>query len=130
MVFRRFTFRLTEDSVSLALHSVLGGTPAGFRVTYLKDCHYRFPIASKQLGLTICALKRIISGHFDVYFHLCRNGGGGGIGSKNGENDKRKKISHGRWFLAASFSADLHIVEYLIHKSSSRILQLRNSALT
>jgi hypothetical protein len=73
--FRRFTFHLIEDSVSLALHSVLGGTHAGFHVTYLKDCHYRFSVASKQVGLMIYTLKRIISGHFDVYFHLWRDGG-------------------------------------------------------
>jgi hypothetical protein len=77
VVFRRFTFCLTEGSVSLALHSVLGGTLAGFHVTYVKDHHYRFLVASKQVGFAICALKRIISDHFDVYFHLWRDGGGG-----------------------------------------------------
>ncbi|KAG8052818.1 hypothetical protein GUJ93_ZPchr0001g29746 [Zizania palustris] len=34
-VFRRFTFRLTESSVSLALHACLGGSPAGFHVSFL-----------------------------------------------------------------------------------------------
>jgi hypothetical protein len=53
-------------TLSLVLHSVLGGTPVDFHVTYLKDHHYRFSVASKQVGLAICALKRIISGHFDV----------------------------------------------------------------
>jgi hypothetical protein len=28
--------------VSLALHAALGGTPAGFHVTYLKDRHYNW----------------------------------------------------------------------------------------
>ncbi|TVU01684.1 hypothetical protein EJB05_52841, partial [Eragrostis curvula] len=74
-IFRRFTFRLTEDSVSLALHSCLGGTPAGFHVTYLKDRHFRFSVASKDVGLSVCALKRIIAKQFDVYFHLWREGG-------------------------------------------------------
>jgi hypothetical protein len=35
VVFRRFTFRLFEASVSLALHAALGGAPSGFHVTYL-----------------------------------------------------------------------------------------------
>jgi hypothetical protein len=91
--------------VSLALHSVLGGTLAGFHVTYVKDHHYRFLVASKQVGFAICALKRIISDHFDVYFHLWRDGGGGRIGSKNGENGKRK-INLGSWLCAANCTDD------------------------
>ncbi|TVU42669.1 hypothetical protein EJB05_09088, partial [Eragrostis curvula] len=74
-IFQRFTFRLTEDSVIMALHSCLGGTPAGFHVTYLQDRHFRFSVASKDVGLAVCALKRIISKQFDVYFHLWRDGG-------------------------------------------------------
>jgi hypothetical protein len=69
-VFRRFTFWLSESSVSLALHAALGGTPAGFHVTYLKDHHFRFSVASKQVGFAIRDIKRITSQHFDVYFHL------------------------------------------------------------
>jgi hypothetical protein len=32
-------------------------------------------VASKQVGLEIYALRRIISKTFDVYFHLWRDGG-------------------------------------------------------
>ncbi|TVU03252.1 hypothetical protein EJB05_51223, partial [Eragrostis curvula] len=83
VVFRRFTFRLTESSVSMALHACLGGSPAGFHVTYLQDRHFRFSVANKQVGFSVCALKRIISQQFDVYFHLWREGGDNWISEKN-----------------------------------------------
>uniref|UniRef100_A0A0A9A9P9 Uncharacterized protein n=1 Tax=Arundo donax TaxID=35708 RepID=A0A0A9A9P9_ARUDO len=41
-IFRRYNFRLTEESVSLALYAALGGAPAGFHVTFLKDRHFVF----------------------------------------------------------------------------------------
>jgi hypothetical protein len=59
----------------MALHCCLGGTPAGFHVTFLKDRHFRFSVASKQVGLLVQALKRITSEHFDIYFHMWRDGG-------------------------------------------------------
>ncbi|TVU33893.1 hypothetical protein EJB05_15707, partial [Eragrostis curvula] len=74
-IFRRFTFRLTEDSVSIALHSVLGGTPAGFHVKEASDRHFRFSVASKDVGLLVHSLKRVTTKHFDVYFFLWRDGG-------------------------------------------------------
>jgi hypothetical protein len=74
-VFRRFTFRLTERSVSLALHSILGGAPAGFHVKYESDRHFRFAVASKKVGLFIVSHRRMIARNFDVYFHLWRDGG-------------------------------------------------------
>jgi hypothetical protein len=39
------------------------------------DRHFRFSVASKLVGFSICELKCIISKHFDVYFHLWRDGG-------------------------------------------------------
>jgi hypothetical protein len=59
----------------MALHCCLGGTPAGFHVTYLQDRHFRFSVASKDVGFLVRALKRITTDHFDVYFHLWRDGG-------------------------------------------------------
>ncbi|XP_066383846.1 uncharacterized protein [Miscanthus floridulus] len=75
VVFRRFLFRLTEDSVAMALHCCLGGTPAGFHVSFQKERHFRFSVASKNVGLLVRALKRITTDHFDIYFHLWRDGG-------------------------------------------------------
>ncbi|RCV22667.1 hypothetical protein SETIT_4G239000v2 [Setaria italica] len=74
-VFWRYTFRLTEETVSLALHACLGGTPAGFHVSYVQDRHFRFVLSCKQVGFMVCDLKRIITDSFDVYFHLWRDGG-------------------------------------------------------
>lgn len=74
-VFRRYTFRLTPESVSLALHACLGGTPSGFHVKYVKDRHFCFSVASKAVGFAVTDLKRITTPTFDVYFHLWRDGG-------------------------------------------------------
>jgi hypothetical protein len=74
-VFHRFTFWLTDASVSLVLHACLGGAPTGFHVEFLKDRHYRFSVASRKVGFAVSDLKRIITPHFDVYFHLWRDGG-------------------------------------------------------
>ncbi|CAD6239261.1 unnamed protein product [Miscanthus lutarioriparius] len=75
VVFRRYLFRLTEESVAMALHCCLGGSPAGFHVSYLQDRHFRFSVASKHVGLLVRALKRITTDHFDIYFHMWRDGG-------------------------------------------------------
>lgn len=74
-VFRRYTFRLTDSSVSLALHACLGGTLVGFHVTYLRDRHFRFSVANKHVGFAVHALRRVITDQFDIYFHLWREGG-------------------------------------------------------
>jgi hypothetical protein len=72
-VFWRFTFCLSEASVSLALHAALGGTPAGFHVTFIKDRHFQFSVASHHVGFMVCDLKQITTEHFDVYFYLWRD---------------------------------------------------------
>jgi hypothetical protein len=74
-----------------------GGTPAGFHVTYLKDRHYRFSVASKQVGFAICDLKRITTNHVDVYFHLWRDGGDNWIREWRKWQEKKKNL--GNWFL-------------------------------
>jgi hypothetical protein len=76
VIFHRYTFCLTEGSMSLALHSALeGGSPTGFHVTYLKDRHYRFSMASKRVGFVVRDITLIVTDHFDIYFHLWRDGG-------------------------------------------------------
>jgi hypothetical protein len=70
-VFRRSVFRLTEESVGMAFHSVLGG----FHIRCIKPCHFRFSVASRNVGFLICNLRRITTASFDVYFHLWRDGG-------------------------------------------------------
>src|SRR5438105_4586235 len=76
VTFRRFTFRLNEESVALALQSCLGGSGPGFHVCFLKDWHFWISIASKAVGFHIYkTLTRFIGSNFDVYFHLWNSGG-------------------------------------------------------
>jgi hypothetical protein len=70
MVFSCYTFRLTDASVSMALHACLGGTLASFHVQFLKERHYRISVVSKRVDFAVTDLKRITTSHFDVYFYL------------------------------------------------------------
>lgn len=72
--FRRFLFRLTEESVGLALESCLGGRASEFHVQFLSTNHFRFSVFSKEVGFAIYKLRRVITSTFDVYFHLWSNG--------------------------------------------------------
>jgi hypothetical protein len=75
VVFCCYKFRLTPSSASFALHACLGGTSVGFHVEPVKDRYFRISVANKAVGLDICALRRIVSTHYDIYFHLWRDGG-------------------------------------------------------
>ncbi|XP_066391622.1 uncharacterized protein [Miscanthus floridulus] len=110
-VFRRYLFHLTEDSVAMALHCCLGGSPAGFHVVFESDRHYRFSVSNKQVGFLIRSLKQITTEQFDVYFHLWHDGGANWVkekikwqkeeenswtiqtNRKNKRNSARKKVS-------------------------------------
>lgn len=72
--FRRFLFRLTEDSVALALQSCLGGKAADFQVTYLSHNHFSFTVSCKSVGFSVYELRRFTGRSFDIYFHLWSNG--------------------------------------------------------
>jgi hypothetical protein len=49
-MFRRFLFSLTEESVSLALQSCLGGRASDFHVRFLSNNHFCFSVFPKKLG--------------------------------------------------------------------------------
>lgn len=83
VVFRCYTFHLTEDSVAFALASCLGGAPAGFHVQFQSDRHFRFSVANKAVGFHVYSLRRFIGDHFDAYFHLWHDG------TPNWEREKR-----------------------------------------
>jgi hypothetical protein len=74
VTFRRFTFCLTKESVAFALASCLGGAPASFHVEYQSDRHFCFSMANKAVGFHEHSLRHFIGDHFDVYFHLWRDG--------------------------------------------------------
>jgi hypothetical protein len=83
VTFRRFLFCLTEDSVSLALQSCLGGRAADFHVKFLSNNHFRFSVFSKDVGFQVYKLRCVITDTFDAYFHLWHNG------TPNWEKEKR-----------------------------------------
>lgn len=58
-VFRRYSFRLTEESVGMALYSVLGGAPGGFHILHEQNSHFQFSVASKEVGFMVRSLRRI-----------------------------------------------------------------------
>jgi hypothetical protein len=67
-------FRLTKESVGLALQSCLGGRALDFHVQFLGTNHFRFSVFSKDVGFQIYKPRRVITSMFDVYFHLWSNG--------------------------------------------------------
>jgi hypothetical protein len=72
--FRRFLFRLTEESVALAVQSCLGGRASDFHIKFLNTNHFRFSVFSKEVGFQIYRKRRVITSSFDIYFHLWSNG--------------------------------------------------------
>jgi len=74
VTFRRFLFRLTEDSIALALQSCLGGRASDFHIQFLSNNHFCFSVFSKDVGFQVYKLKRIITETFDAYFHIWNNG--------------------------------------------------------
>lgn len=74
VTFRRFLFRLTEESVTLALQSCLGGRSLDFHVKFLSNNHFCFSVFSKEVGFHVYKLRRTMTLSFDVYFHLWNNG--------------------------------------------------------
>ncbi|KAJ1255823.1 hypothetical protein BS78_K154700 [Paspalum vaginatum] len=74
VTFRRFLFRLTEESVALALQSCLGGRAECFHVKFLSNNHFRFSVFSKEVGFYVYKLRRVIGPSFDCFFHLWSNG--------------------------------------------------------
>lgn len=72
--FHRFLFRLTEESVALALQSCLGDHAPFFHVIEVSHNHFLFSVSCKSVGFLVYALRRVIGSSFDIYFHLWSNG--------------------------------------------------------
>jgi hypothetical protein len=47
------SFRLTEESVGMTLHSIIGGSPGGFHLACVKPCHFHLSVASKTVGFLV-----------------------------------------------------------------------------
>jgi hypothetical protein len=60
--------------VSLALHSVLG-VPLWVFMLLVFDTFGRFSVTSYHVGFLVRDLNRAATDHFNVYFHLWRDGG-------------------------------------------------------
>lgn len=70
--FSSTSFKLTEESVALALQSCIGGLSMRFRVLQLSDRRFRFSVASNRVGHFIYGLKDRIWPDFICHFHLFR----------------------------------------------------------
>ena len=68
--FGRASFKLTDDSVALALEVVLGGFSDKLQVSILRDRTLSFNVSSKQVGFRIFRARYFNCKHFVCTFHL------------------------------------------------------------
>lgn len=73
--FPRFCFRLTEESMGLALRACLGGSAPSFHVSQISHQVFKFAVSCKQVGLFVYSLKSYSCDKFMVRFDLWRDGG-------------------------------------------------------
>jgi hypothetical protein len=73
--FGRSTFRLDEESVSLALEAATGGYCDDLQVSILRDRVFTFSASSKAVGFFLLARKFYSCPQFKCYDHLWSNGG-------------------------------------------------------
>jgi hypothetical protein len=73
--FSRHNFRLTEDSVAIALESALGCSAIEFVVSSISDKVLSFNVSCKEVGFHIVDLRSFSCLQFKCYFHLWGNGG-------------------------------------------------------
>lgn len=73
--FGRCKLKLSENSTSLILQSVIGGVPENFRVLKLGERVFRFSVSSPAVGFHIYKLRSFECAHFKVFFNLWHGGG-------------------------------------------------------
>jgi hypothetical protein len=73
--FSRTSFRLSEDSASLALEAAIGGFCGSLKVSSLCERVFSFVVSSKHVGFEILNLKSYVCPKFKCYLHLWGNGG-------------------------------------------------------
>ena len=72
VAFSSASFRLSEESVGLALQCCLGGDRSGFKVYKLSDHRFRFSVASSKVGHFIYGLRDRVWPDFVCHFTLFR----------------------------------------------------------
>jgi hypothetical protein len=73
--FGRPSFRLSEDSVALALEASLGGYYGLLRVSLLRERVFSFAVANKSVGFHIIQNRVFECEKFKCFFHLWGGGG-------------------------------------------------------
>ena len=73
--FGRSTFKLSEDTVSMALESCIGGICDDLWVQLLSDRVFRFSVSSRHVGFFVLALRSFSCHAFKCYFHTWGHGG-------------------------------------------------------
>ena len=68
--FSRADFRLTPESVALALQHVLGGDASLFAVVEVEGRIFKFIVFSKSVDLEIYSLNSFANSSFKVFFRL------------------------------------------------------------
>jgi hypothetical protein len=73
--FGRANFRLSEDSVGIALEAAIGGYCGSLMVSQLGDRVFSFLVSSKQVGFHVLNLRSYSCPKFKCFFHLWGCGG-------------------------------------------------------
>jgi hypothetical protein len=73
--FGRATFKMEEDTISIALEAVLGGHCGDFKVPHINNRVFSFCVASKVVGFHILRLRNFSCKQFKCSFHLWGRGG-------------------------------------------------------
>jgi hypothetical protein len=73
--FSRNRFRLTEESVSICLQSILGGQASDFRPFLMEDQIFKFSVSSKKAAFMVLALSPVVEDMFKLAFFLCNDSG-------------------------------------------------------
>jgi hypothetical protein len=73
--FGRANFRISEDSVGIALEAAIGGFCGSLKVSTLSERVFSFVVSSKQVGFYILNHRYYACPQFKFYFHLWGLGG-------------------------------------------------------
>ena len=75
VAFGRTSFKLDEDSATVALESITGGRCDSLKVSSLRDRVFSFTVANKHVGFLLTQRRNFLSPKFICYFYLWNYGG-------------------------------------------------------